>query len=128
MLRTYVIEAVYDWIVDHELTPYILVNTDYEDVAFPEQYVDDDGKVLLNISPEAIDAFQCHNNQILFNTAFDGKLTLVNIPVKSVLELYSKEDSQGLYTQNLNSGISIHEREYHSHNDPTSGIANLRIV
>ena len=37
--RPYFIRAMYDWIVDNDLTPYILVNAMYPGVEVPQEYV-----------------------------------------------------------------------------------------
>ena len=35
MLRSYVVKATYNWLVDHGFTPYVLVDTEYDDVIVP---------------------------------------------------------------------------------------------
>ena len=37
--RPYLLRALYDWIVDSELTPYLLVAVDRDEVQVPEDYV-----------------------------------------------------------------------------------------
>ena len=51
--RPYLIRAIYDWILDNQLTPYILVNAEHSGVEIPLEYVTA-GRVVLNISPESI--------------------------------------------------------------------------
>ena len=37
--RPYLIRAMYDWIVDNELTPYLLVDAEYPGVEVPQEHV-----------------------------------------------------------------------------------------
>ncbi|WP_116964780.1 ClpXP protease specificity-enhancing factor SspB [Fastidiosibacter lacustris] len=109
MLRAYLIEATYDWMLDHNLTPYLLVDSEYENMILPENHVDEDGKILLNISPEAIEHFGCDDQFVRFDATFDGEMMSLQIPVEAVLELYSGETSQGLYAREFGYGIDVNE-------------------
>ena len=48
--KPYLIRAIYDWIVDNELTPYLVVDAMADYVQVPQEYIED-GKIILNISP-----------------------------------------------------------------------------
>ena len=109
MLRAYLIEATYDWVLDHNLTPYLLVDTEYEGVLLPKNHIDEDGKILLNVSPDAIERFHCGNQFIRFDATFDGEIMSLQIPVEAVLELYAGETSQGLYAREFGYGIDVNE-------------------
>ena len=37
--RPYLIRAIYDWIVDNDLTPYLLVNAEFVGVEVPQEHV-----------------------------------------------------------------------------------------
>lgn len=54
MLRAYVVKATYNWLVDHGFAPYVLVDTEYEGVVVPTNYIDEDKKILLDLSPQAM--------------------------------------------------------------------------
>ena len=64
--RPYLIRAIYDWIVDNELTPYLLVNADYPGVEVPQEHVNA-GRIVLNISPKACRGLHLENDKILFS-------------------------------------------------------------
>ena len=51
--RPYLLRAIYQWIVDNNLTPYLLVNAEQPAVYVPQEYVNN-GKIMLNIAPEAV--------------------------------------------------------------------------
>lgn len=97
MLSTqpYLIRAIYEWILDNEFTPYLLVNAKNDYVQVPRQFVED-GKIVLNISPRAVNDLELSNDHIHFNARFDGRSMEVGIPVVAVLAIYAKENGQGM--------------------------------
>ena len=120
MLRAYIVEATYDWLVDHGFTPFILIDTEYGGVVVPETHIDEDGKILLNIDPEAISDFDCYDENITFNATFNGDMMSIKIPIESILELYSEETSQGMYAREFGYGITINEGENEDDINPTN--------
>jgi stringent starvation protein B len=111
MLRAYVVKATYSWLVDHGFTPYVLVDTEYENVAVPTNYIDEDKKILLDLSPQAIQNLIIDDAHITFDATFDGEPMSVNIPVEAILEVFSKETEQGMYAREFGYGINIDEGE-----------------
>jgi len=93
--RPYLLRAIYDWIVDNNLTPYLLVNAEQEGVQVPEQYVEK-GKIVLNVSPRAVQALDLANERITFSARFAGRPMEVNVPVTAALAIYAKENGQGM--------------------------------
>lgn len=93
--QPYLIRAIYDWIIDNDFTPYILVNAENEYAMIPREYVDN-GKIVLNINPGAVSDLQLGNDYIMFNARFSGKAMEVSVPVSSVLAIYAKENGQGM--------------------------------
>jgi stringent starvation protein B len=96
--RPYLIRAIYQWIVDNGLTPYILVDASDEEMMIPRQYVED-GKIVLNIAPMAIRSLTLGNDEITFNARFGGQPMEVAIPVSQVLATYARENGQGMMFQ-----------------------------
>ncbi|ASG67512.1 stringent starvation protein B [Francisella halioticida] len=111
MLRAYIVKATYEWLVDHDFTPYVLIDTDYEDVVVPTNHIDEDKKILLDLSPQAIQNLNINDNHIIFEATFDGDPMSVNIPMEAVLEVFSKETEQGIYAREFGYGININEGE-----------------
>ena len=93
--RPYLIRALYEWIVDNQLTPYLLVDATQEDVVIPKAFVDD-GKIILNVSPEATHSLVLGNDFIVFNARFSGNAMDVSVPVGSVNAIYARENGQGM--------------------------------
>jgi stringent starvation protein B len=93
--RPYLVRAVYEWITDNSLTPYLLVNAQIPGAQVPSQYVED-GKIVLNLSPTAIRALQLGNEWIEFDTRFSGTQMHVVVPVPAVMAIYARENGQGM--------------------------------
>ena len=94
--KPYLIRAYYDWIVDNELTPHLLVNAEYPGIDIPEQYASD-GRIVLNISPQACRGLHLENDRIVFTTKFAGNATQVFITPAAVLAIYANENSEGIH-------------------------------
>ncbi|MDH5485226.1 MAG: ClpXP protease specificity-enhancing factor [Gammaproteobacteria bacterium] len=93
--RPYLIRALYQWIVDNGVTPYILVDAAYPDVDVPVQFIQDN-KIVLNIAPMAVQALVLGENNITFNARFSGKSTDIFVPTDAVLAIYARENGQGM--------------------------------
>lgn len=93
--RPYLIRALYQWIVDNGLTPYLMVDARDEAVQVPRQYVEG-GRIILNIAPMAVNGLTLGNEEIRFSARFSGQAMSVVVPVKRVLAVYTKENGQGM--------------------------------
>ncbi|MDH5393990.1 MAG: ClpXP protease specificity-enhancing factor [Gammaproteobacteria bacterium] len=93
--RPYLIRALYQWIVDNGLTPYILVDAESPDLVIPREFVQD-GKIVLNVAPMAVQGLILADDLITFNARFSGQSMDLSIAVASVLAVYAKENGQGM--------------------------------
>lgn len=93
--RPYMIRAIYEWVVDNDCTPYILVNAMMEGVEVPQQFVQD-GQIVLNISPSAVVGLDVGNDELGFRGRFGGVAQDIRVPVAAVLGIYARENGQGM--------------------------------
>lgn len=93
--RPYLLRALYEWILENNCTPYIVVNAYAQDVRVPQDYVKD-GQIILNISPVAVHALHMSNDAVEFNGRFAGIPTPVYVPVLAVMGIYARENGQGM--------------------------------
>ena len=91
----YLIRALYDWIMDNGMTPYLLVDVSEANVHFPQDLIKDN-KIILNISPSAVINFLVDNATIEFSAKFSGVEKFISFPVSSVLAIYSRENGRGM--------------------------------
>lgn len=93
--KPYLIRAIYDWIVDNGQTPYLLVNALAPGVQVPANHISD-GRIVLNISPNACRGLHLENDNILFTARFSGEATQISVDPSAVLAIYSKENGRGM--------------------------------
>lgn len=93
--RPYLLRALYDWIVDCELTPYVVIDTSRDDVAIPEEFTEGD-RIVLNISPRASRGLIIDNDRVILTTRFAGVPTQLTFPPDAVLAIYAKENGRGM--------------------------------
>ncbi len=94
-LKPYLIRAVYDWIVDNRFTPYMLVNASVPGTVVPTQFVQD-GRIVLNLRPEAIQGLDLADDGVRFSARFGGQPMHLDIPIPAVLALYAQENGRGM--------------------------------
>jgi len=92
--KPYLIRAFYEWILDNNLTPYLVVNATMRGVKVPTQHVQN-GQIVLNITPSAIGNLQMGNDLISFNARFGGQPFALMVPIKAVLAIYARENGAG---------------------------------
>jgi len=93
--RPYLIRALYQWIVDNGVTPYILVDALIDGVDVPEQHIQDN-KIVLNIAPMAVEGLTLGDDAISFSARFSGKSMNLLVPIEAVLAIYARENGQGM--------------------------------
>jgi stringent starvation protein B len=93
--RPYLLRAIYDWISDNNLTPYVLVDAGFAGVRVPPQVIKN-GQVVLNLAMRAVANLDLGNEWISFQARFSGVSHSIQIPVQAVLALYAQENGQGM--------------------------------
>lgn len=93
--KPYLIRAIYEWIVDNNLTPYLLINAEVPGVEVPQEFVNN-GRIVLNLSPTACRGLQMKNDTIRFTTRFSGLPVDIFLFPAAVLAIYAKENGRGM--------------------------------
>ncbi len=93
--RTYLLRALYEWTNDNGMTPHLLVNAGYPGVDVPKEYVQDE-RIVLNISPSAVQDLVIDNEWIFFEARFSGLSRTIQVPVSAVIAIYARENGQGM--------------------------------
>jgi stringent starvation protein B len=94
--RPYLVRAIYEWINDNALTPYLLINAEENGVFVPQQYIKD-GQIVLNIAPHAVQQLLMDNDSVGFSARFGGVSQQVYVPIRAIMGLYARENGQGLF-------------------------------
>ena len=93
--RPYLLRAIYDWITDNDLTPYLLVDAQQEGVRVPPHVIKN-GQVVLNLAMRAVAHLELGNEWISFQARFSGASHSILVPLSAVLALYAQENGQGM--------------------------------
>lgn len=93
--RPYLVRAFFEWILDNELTPYLVINTQDEKVEVPKAYIEE-GRIILNISPDSVRNLFITNDYLEFSARFGGIEHAVYAPMRAVQAIYAKENGRGM--------------------------------
>jgi stringent starvation protein B len=93
--RPYLIRAMYEWLVDNQCTPHLLVDAEAPGVVVPQEHVKD-GKIVLNVGPQAVEGLRIGNEEVSFMARFGGVSQAVSVPVPAVLAIYARENGRGM--------------------------------
>jgi stringent starvation protein B len=117
--RPYLIRALYEWIVDNDCTPHLLVNAEYPNVQVPQGFAND-GQIVLNVSPSAVRHLHMDNEAVSFEGRFGGIAHTLFIPASAVLAIYARENGQGMVFD-LESPVADEEPEDDPDGDGPAG-------
>ncbi|NMD53458.1 ClpXP protease specificity-enhancing factor [Shewanella sp. DNRA4] len=92
--RPYLLRAYYDWLMDNQLTPHVVVDAFVKGTQVPQQYVKD-GQIVLNIAAGAVGNLQIGNEFVEFNARFGGVPQQVLLPMASIVAIYARENGAG---------------------------------
>ncbi len=121
-LQPYLLIAYYEWILDNEWTPQILVDTSHPQVDVPMQFAND-GKIVLNIAPTAVANFELNHDYVSFNARFSGQSLSLYIPTSSIVAIYARENDQGI----MFSANMYADQESEPELEPVSGENNTNL-
>ena len=93
--RPYLLRALYEWILDNGMTPYVLVDARRPGVRVPPFAVQD-GRVTFNIAPRAVVGLGIADDAIPFSARFSGVSYTIRVPVGAVLAIHARETGQGM--------------------------------
>ncbi len=93
--RPYLLRAFFDWIVDNDCTPHIIVDAHHPMVAVPQEFVKD-GQIVLNIAPRAVTNLRMDGDDVQFSARFNGLPVHIYVPIAGVLGIYAQENGKGM--------------------------------
>ncbi|MCR5536284.1 MAG: hypothetical protein K6F05_02615 [Succinivibrio sp.] len=93
--KPYLFTAYYNWIVDNDVTPHLLIDVSVKGVQVPLQYAQNNSMVL-SIAPAAIADYQINDKGIGFKARFHGESEQVIVPFKAMRQLIAFETGGAL--------------------------------
>lgn len=132
--RPYLTRALYEWMEDNALTPYVLVDATNSYVHVPQQYVKD-SRIVLNICSSAVRDLMISNEGVTFSARFGGAPMDINIPIDSLLAIYARENGKGMFFEQADEIGSATEvespaikKEAAKKSDTAKGRPSLKVV
>ncbi len=92
--RPHLLRAFYSWLLENQLTPYLVADINVPGIRVPLEYAQD-GQIILNIAPGAVGNLDLGNDEVRFNARFKGVPRQVIVPMAAVLAVYSRENGVG---------------------------------
>lgn len=93
--KPYLVRAFNEWILDNQLTPYLLIDATQPNLLVPKEYVQD-GKIVFNITPGIVSTLSITNEVVEFDARFSGRQKHIYAPMRAVLAIYAKENGKGM--------------------------------
>lgn len=93
--RSYLLRALYDWLIDSYLTPFVVVEAEGEGVSVPVDLAQN-GSIVFNISPEAVGDLTITKEALEFEASFSGVVRHIYAPIPSVMAIYAQENGSGM--------------------------------
>ena len=118
--RPYLIRAIREWTMDNGLTPQLLVDAGVDGIVIPGSHVQD-GKIVLNVHTQAVKALELGNEFITFSARFGGNSHAINLPIQSVLAVFARENSQGIFFQEEETQHQMERSAGDSEESPSNG-------
>ncbi|HEN3603232.1 TPA: ClpXP protease specificity-enhancing factor [Yersinia enterocolitica] len=92
--RPYLLRAFYEWLIDNQLTPHLVVDVTRPGVSVPMEFARD-GQIVLNVAPRAVANLELGNEGVSFNARFGGIPCQVTVPMGAVMAIYARENGSG---------------------------------
>lgn len=91
-IKSYLVQAIWQWCTDVGDTPYLLVHVNDECVV-PREFVEDD-QIILDISEEATRNLRFEQTKIVFEARFGEHAMECVVPYANVAGLFPQEEPQ----------------------------------
>ncbi|RUO34047.1 ClpXP protease specificity-enhancing factor [Aliidiomarina soli] len=127
--RPYLLRAMYDWLVDNQCTPHLIVDATLEFVDVPQEHVQD-GQIVLNVHPDAVTRFTMDLNHVSFEARFGGATRRIWVPMTAVTAIYARENGAGTIFEQ-EPGLDDYQGDPESASEPAApakGKPSLKVV
>jgi len=118
--RPYMLRAFYDWLLENDLTPHLVVDTTLAGVRVPVEFIQD-GQIILNVAPRAVGNLKLGNDAVTFNARFSGSPHSVIVPIYAVQAIYARENGAGTMFEPEDAYV----REIERHEEQASGLISI---
>ena len=89
-IKSYLIQAIWNWCTDVGLTPYILVAVD-DRCTVPMEFVED-GQIVFDISTEATHNLHFEEDAVIFEARFGDQAQRCYVPYRNIIGTFPQEE------------------------------------
>lgn len=93
--RPYLFRGLYEWLLDNQLTPHVIIAADLPGVDVPREQVQE-GQLVLNISDTATRGLHMSNEALTFSARFGGVPREIYVPMAAIVAIYARENGAGM--------------------------------
>lgn len=122
--RPFMLRAFYDWLLENELTPHLVVDATLQGVRVPMEYVQD-GQIILNVAPRAVGNLELGNDAVTFSARFGGRPHLVVVPMYAVQAIYARENGAGTMFEPEEAYMDIQQADIEESEPTESGLSEV---
>lgn len=94
--RPYLLRAFYEWIVDSNCTPILVIDAHNPRIRAPMDYAEN-GEIVFNISGTAVRDLKMMNDVVEFKASFSGVIHVISAPLGAILAVYAEENGEGIF-------------------------------
>ena len=111
----YLINAIYQWCLDSQLTPHILVlNNENLALQLPKNF-SSSKELVFNISNQAVKNLTISEQNLEFNARLNGIACSLNIDIKNILYIFAKEINDGVFLDHSQSKNKVDNSKKETH-------------
>ena len=111
----YLINAIYQWCLDSQLSPHILVvNNENLALQLPKNF-SNSKELVFNVSNTAVKNLTIDEQNVKFNARFNGIACSLNIDIKNILYIFAKEINDGVFLDHSQSKNKIDNSKKETH-------------
>ncbi len=93
--RPYLLRALFEWIVDSDEVPYVLVDATVAGVCVPEAHVKDN-QIVLNLGPNAVRDLLIEDDAVTCGGRFSGQHFDLYLPMAAIRAIYARDTQLGM--------------------------------
>ncbi len=110
-IKPYLIRSIYDWCIDNDFTPFLLVEN-CSGLDTHDKYIRN-GEIIFNIGAKAVLDLMINNDIVCFVARFNGISKEIKIPINIIKGIFAKEVNQGIeFTRNrINISINLSSKD-----------------
>ncbi|MDR3478424.1 MAG: ClpXP protease specificity-enhancing factor SspB [Gammaproteobacteria bacterium] len=85
---------LYHQIISRHKSPLIELDASQGEVFVPREFINDDGSIVLNLSPKAVRSLKVLNDVVYCRASFKSQVFSLSFPLANIIDIF-EEDNEG---------------------------------